>query len=57
MRILNNKSGRFNRSLNYTVPEYRTTSLHSGRTRLSLVAPNHPTRGKESNTSEATTRN
>jgi hypothetical protein len=47
MRMLNSQSSRFTRSLNYTAPEYRSHSLHSARTRLSLVAPTHPERGKE----------
>jgi hypothetical protein len=48
MRMLNSQSSRFNRSLNYTVPEYRSHSLNSARTRLSLVAPTHPERSKDS---------
>lgn len=47
MRMLNAQSSRFTRSLNYTVPEYRSHSLHTARTRLSLVAPTHPERSKE----------
>ncbi len=47
MRMISNQSSRFNRSLNYTVPEYRTSSLHSAKNRLSLVAPTHPVRGME----------
>ncbi len=47
MRILTSQSSRFARSQNYTAPEYRASSLHQARTRLNLVAPNHPVRGKE----------
>jgi hypothetical protein len=47
MRMLTSQSSRFTRSQSYTAPEYRASSLHQARTRLNLVAPNHPVRGKE----------
>jgi hypothetical protein len=56
MRMISNQSSRFSRSLNYTVPEYRTSSLHSAKSRLSLVAPTHAERGKDKAPSETTKR-
>jgi hypothetical protein len=52
MGMISNKSSRFSRSLNYTVPEYRTSSLHTAKSRLSLVAPTHPERGQEKGSNE-----
>jgi hypothetical protein len=54
MPILNSRSSRFARTSSYTAPEHRAPSLHSARTRLSLVAPTHPVRGKDAPAAENT---
>lgn len=39
MRMLSSKSTRFNRSFNYTMPEYRPQGPQSTKTRISVVSP------------------
>jgi hypothetical protein len=52
MPMLTSQSSRFARSSSYTAPEHRPSSLRSVRTKLSLVAPNHPVRGKDAQAAE-----
>jgi len=54
MPMLTSQSTRFARSSNYTAPEHRPSSLRTARTKLSLVAPNHPVRGKDAQAAEKT---
>jgi hypothetical protein len=54
MRMLTSQSSRFTRSSSYTAPEHRPSSLRTARTKLSLVAPNHPVRGKDAPATEKT---
>lgn len=48
MRMLTSRSSRFTRSLNYTMPEYRSAAPRGVKTRISVVAP----LGNEQRTSE-----
>jgi len=54
MPMLTSQSTRFARSSNYTAPEHRPSSLRTVRTKLSLVAPNHPVRSKGAQAAEKT---
>lgn len=39
MRLLNSRSSRFSRSLDYMIPEYRTNAPRGVKTRIDIVAP------------------
>jgi len=39
MPILNSRSSRFTRSLNYTMPEYRPSAPRGMKTQITVVAP------------------
>jgi hypothetical protein len=48
MRLLNPRSSRFTRSLNYMIPEYRTNSPRGAKTRIDIVAPSGRPRKSDS---------
>jgi len=48
MRRLNSMSSRFNRSFNYTMPEYRTSNPKARKTQITVVAPASHNRAPES---------